>query len=95
MVPMTLYGIVTDPSYSRTIDSDMALSSSLVPDLTVAPVAAQVTQISMALMAARLSDTNMVSSGCPDSRHPHLSVTIEATDINPGGGPDPQHQHCP
>ena len=94
---MTPYGkySITDPSYSRTTDSDMALGSSLGPDLTVALVAAQVTQISMALMAARLSDTNMVSCGCPDSKHTHLSVTTEATDINPGGGPDPQHQHCP
>ena len=51
--------IITDPNCSRTMDPDMA-SRSLGPDITMDPVAAQGTQISVALMATWPSDTNMV-----------------------------------
>ncbi|KAL6067553.1 hypothetical protein STEG23_026338 [Scotinomys teguina] len=47
--------VITDPSYSRNMDPDMALGSNLGLDITMAPA------------AARPSDTNMVSSSCPDS----------------------------
>lgn len=56
--------INTDPSCNRIMDPDMAVRSSLGSDVTMALVAAQVTQISMALMATRLSGTNMVSGIC-------------------------------
>ena len=53
--------IITDPSYSRTMGPDIALGSNSGPDITMAPVAAGTTQISMAPAAEWYSDTNMVS----------------------------------
>lgn len=35
--------VITDPSYSRTKDPDMAFSGSSSPDVTMAPIAAQAT----------------------------------------------------
>ena len=55
--------INTDPSYSRPMDPDMALGRSLNLDIIMALVAAQATQISMALVAAWPLDNNMVSGG--------------------------------
>lgn len=46
---MWAMGINTDPSYSRNMDPDMVFGSSLSLDTTMAPVAAQATQISMIL----------------------------------------------
>lgn len=56
---MWAMGINTDPSDSRK-DPDMAFGSSLGLDITMAPVAAQGTQISMTLAAAWPLGTNMV-----------------------------------
>ena len=53
--------IITDPSYSRTMGPDIALGSNSGPDITMAPVAAGTTQISMAPAAEWDSDTYMVS----------------------------------
>ncbi|KAL6083543.1 hypothetical protein STEG23_022442, partial [Scotinomys teguina] len=50
-----------NPCCSRIMDPHMALSSILGLDITVAPLAAQGIQISMALVAARSLDTNMVT----------------------------------
>lgn len=58
--------IITDATYSWTTNPDMALGSSSSPDVPVIPVAAQATRISMALVAANPSDTNMVSSDHAD-----------------------------
>lgn len=56
--------INTDPSYSGTTDSYVALGNSLGSDITMAHVAAQVTQITTAPVAAACHlDTNMVSRG--------------------------------
>lgn len=52
--------IITDPSHSRTMGPDMAFCSSPGVDVTMASVAAQATRISMSLVAAWLSNTNMV-----------------------------------
>ena len=47
MVPMTLptvitqaMDVITDPSYSRSMDPDTAFSRSSSPDVTMAPIAA-------------------------------------------------------
>lgn len=53
--------INTDPSFCRTTDLDMSLGSIFRLNITLAPVAAHVTQISMTPATAWLSDTNMVS----------------------------------
>lgn len=53
--------VIIDPSCSRTQIPDMALGSNSGQDATIALVAAQVTQIKMALTAAWPLDTNMVS----------------------------------
>ena len=44
--------INTDPNYSRTKDPDMVPGPILGPDVTIAPVAVQATQMCMALAAA-------------------------------------------
>ena len=54
--------IIIDTNCSRTMDPDMAIGRSLGPDITMDPVAAQGTQINMALVAARPPDTNLVSN---------------------------------
>ena len=58
--------IITDATYSRTTNPDMALGTSSSPDVPVSPEAAQVRRISMALVAANLSDTNMVTDDYSD-----------------------------
>lgn len=53
----------TNSSYRRNMDPDMALGNNLGPDIARVLVTAQATQISMAPVAARLLDTNIVSGG--------------------------------
>lgn len=53
------------------MDLDMALSSSEGPDLILALVVIQATQLGMAPATARSLDTNMATGGGPDSGHPH------------------------
>ncbi|ERE65680.1 reticulocalbin-1-like protein [Cricetulus griseus] len=55
--------INTDPSCRRTMDPDIALSSSLGPDITLAPVVIEITQISMVQAVAKPSDTDTVFGG--------------------------------
>lgn len=43
---------ITDPSCDKALDPDMTLYNNSVPDVIMAPLAAQVTQIYMALVAA-------------------------------------------
>ena len=59
-----------DPTCSGTMDPDMVLGSSSRLDATTAPVADQVIQTTMALVAVWLSDTNMASGGSPNPRQP-------------------------
>lgn len=44
--------IITDPSYRRTKDPDLALGNILGPDIIMAQVAAQATKISIILAAS-------------------------------------------
>ena len=60
-----------DPSYSRTTDPDMVLSSIPGQDIITDLGATQATQIGMAPMAAWPLDTTMAPGGGPDYR-PHL-----------------------
>ena len=55
--------INTDPSYGRTMNPDMALSSIPGLDLTMTTIVVQVTQISMDMIAARPSVTNIAPGG--------------------------------
>ena len=55
--------INTDSSFSRPIDPDMALGSSLGLDIIMDPVAAQVTQICMVSVVTWPLDNNMVLGG--------------------------------
>lgn len=48
------------------LQTHKALGNSLDLDVIMAPVAAKATQISMTLMTAWLSDTNIISDGWPD-----------------------------
>lgn len=52
---------ITDPSCGKALDPDMTLYDNSVPDVIMATVAAQVTQIYMAPVAAWPLDTNMVT----------------------------------
>ena len=58
--------IIADATYSQTTNPDMILGSSSSPDVPVTLEAAQVRCISMALVAANPSDTNMVSDDYSD-----------------------------
>ena len=62
--------INTDPKCSRTVDPDIALISSLGLDDTMAWVAAQVTQVSVALAEACPLDFNKASGCSADPRLP-------------------------
>lgn len=55
--------IITNPHCSRTTDLDMAFSSSLGSDVSVALVSIQVKKIIMILAATWSLDTEMVSGG--------------------------------
>lgn len=62
--------INTDPSCSGTIDSDRAVSNGSGPDVTMVPVAVQVTLTNMVPVATCFLDTNM-ATGCDlDPRDP-------------------------
>lgn len=52
-------------------DLDMALGSGMCPEVSLAPYGSPGHPISMALGAARSSDTDMVRGGRPDSGPPH------------------------
>lgn len=60
---------IVDSSCSRNMDPEMALGSSEGLDATMVPEAAQATQINMAPVSTRPSDTNMVWGGCSDPEH--------------------------
>lgn len=59
---ITALDINIDPRCSKKIDADMALGNSSGPDIIMALMAAELTQISMASAAASPSDTNMTSN---------------------------------
>lgn len=60
--------IITDTNCNGKTNPDMTLRSNSGMNITMAPVALKVTQISMAPLAAWPSDTNIVIGGCSDSR---------------------------
>lgn len=60
--------IITDNNCNGKTNPDMALGGNSAIGITMAPVAMQVTQISMAPLAVWPSDTNIVLDGCSDSR---------------------------
>lgn len=62
--------IKSDLGCHRAIDQDVALGSSLVPDVPpVHQVAAQAAKTGIALVVAWLKDTDMDSGGCLSPRH--------------------------
>ena len=63
MVASWTLDINTDASYGRTMDPDMVLSSTPGLDLTMTTIALQITQISMDIVAAWPSVTNMAPRG--------------------------------
>lgn len=69
--------ISTAPNCSRNADSDMALHSTLGLAMAMVPEAAQTTETSMAPVAARPLATNMILSGCPDTRHHSYFKTMK------------------
>ncbi|ERE88776.1 hypothetical protein H671_1g2802 [Cricetulus griseus] len=78
--------IITDHNCNSTMDPHMALSNSSTLDVTMAPVAAQDTQMRMTLEASCFSDTNMVSGGCPDPEwHSDINMAL-GSDQRPGIG---------
>lgn len=75
--------IILNPRCSRTMNLDMTSSNRLGLGITMFPVAAKATQISMALAAAWPSDTNMTTSGRTRSwASVWAFLSTRATDIN-------------
>lgn len=76
------------------MDLDMALGSSEGPDLIMALVVIQATQLGMVPATARSLDTNMATGGGPDSGHLcglcYQHEPWKATQTLPEAGPQTQ-----